>query len=797
MCRRAAYSETMQIAAPKGLLPPGIHSLSVELSVPGGQREQGAAGDIEVNNIRPREMRERLVVQSFFKVVNPWLSVFPVVGDTGSRELSRDLWGPWEGVTAPRFPLAGLQYSLLPHQAAGLGALWPGISVLRPQPGEVFRHQVGVTFDLQLVDFEIDTDGELGVQVSMQATDHRCAGFGGCPVSSRLSLADISHVIRQYQPDMATPGKVELTCVAADDCSRQGVVGLRLPPGSYRLFVRLLDSAGRQVTSERERAFSVSAGTEQTDDGGAKHASDPRRDYRGWYCDPVHCGWALDHKSGDDGGRMALLIYEWPPVAEFNGDADRVRQLIAAVASLGYGRIFVVARHCVPAQGDYLTKAPRVVGPRVTCGLTMTDIPAFLDELPPLTGADLVLMVSTFWFYPSLRSFPEIWIPFLRERAGRHAPKIVVMADVVTSPDGQELEADVHQSGEPQIHGAQLLGIAAADAVAVELPEDARWLKSLLPELPVFPVRFASTAPPLAAHAVASFATRKGLVWIGSAHWDNLKAVEFVALHVLPLVRKRVPADDGRLLVAGGGTDSIESLQGLEGVEVLGHVSDMDALLQQAKLCVSPTLYGRRRFQTKHLQALARGVPVVTTDKGAAGYHLKRLGQQQRRATAAGHHLERNSSCSSVPCHSLARGGEGWRGALFGEDREEGCGWADIREMDCLALGECCWVRDAQGGRCVREFRAYEAGQGVIVASPGITPRGESEHGSRADSGASHDAAVNEWEARLLADAVVGLLVNGDAWLTESRGALRLIQQHFVHVHLVDEMSSLIHSLHD
>ena len=98
----------MQIAAPKGLLPPGIHSLSVELSVPGGQREQGAAGDIEVNNIRPREMRERLVVQSFFKVVNPWLSVFPVVGDTGSRELSRDLWGPWEGVTAPRFALAGL-----------------------------------------------------------------------------------------------------------------------------------------------------------------------------------------------------------------------------------------------------------------------------------------------------------------------------------------------------------------------------------------------------------------------------------------------------------------------------------------------------------------------------------------------------------------------------------------------------------------------------------------------------------------------------------------------------------------
>lgn len=97
----------------------------------------------------------------------------------------------------------------------------------------------------------------------------------------------------------------------------------------------------------------------------------------------------------------------------------------------------------------------------------------------------------------------------------------------------------------------------------------------------------------------------------------------------------------------------------------------------------------------------------------------------------------------------------------------------------------------------MREFGAYEAGQGVIVASPGITPQGESHHASRVESAASHDAAVKEWEARLLADAVVGLLVNGDAWLTESLGALRLVQQHFLHVHVVDEMSSLIHSLHD
>ena len=41
----------------------------------------------------------------------------------------------------------------------------------------------------------------------------------------------------------------------------------------------------------------------------------------------------------------------------------------------------------------------------------MTDVPAYLSELPRLT---LVLLVSTFWYYPRLRSFPELWMPFLR-----------------------------------------------------------------------------------------------------------------------------------------------------------------------------------------------------------------------------------------------------------------------------------------------------------------------------------------------------------------------------------------------
>jgi len=50
-------------------------------------------------------------------------------------------------------------------------------------------------------------------------------------------------------------------------------------------------------------------------------------------------------------------------------------------------------------------------------------------------------------------------------------------------------------------------------------------------------IRFVSTVSPLEECDVSPFSARKGLIWVGSAHFDNQKAVEFVARFVLPLVR--------------------------------------------------------------------------------------------------------------------------------------------------------------------------------------------------------------------------------------------------------------------
>ena len=55
-------------------------------------------------------------------------------------------------------------------------------------------------------------------------------------------------------------------------------------------------------------------------------------------------------------------------------------------------------------------------------------------------------------------------------------------------------------------------------------------------------------------------------------------------------------------------TNSLTLSLSLSHVQVLGHMSDVETLLAKSKVCVSPTTSGRPRFQTKHLQALARGV---------------------------------------------------------------------------------------------------------------------------------------------------------------------------------------------
>ena len=95
--------------------------------------------------------------------------------------------------------------------------------------------------------------------------------------------------------------------------------------------------------------------------------------------------------------------------------------------------------------------------------------------------------------------------------------------------------------------------------MGAELPEDAAFLRPLLPNVPVRPVRFIRAAtydlqavPPLGRSREVSLPTRRGMLMMGSAHTINVEAVVFVLDHVLPVLQARqIPSEEIVLHVIG------------------------------------------------------------------------------------------------------------------------------------------------------------------------------------------------------------------------------------------------------
>lgn len=97
----------------------------------------------------------------------------------------------------------------------------------------------------------------------------------------------------------------------------------------------------------------------------------------------------------------------------------------------------------------------------------------------------------------------------------------------------------------------------------------------------------------------------------------NEDAAAYLAREILPLIRRDVP--NARLqLVGAEPSESVRRLAGLDGVSVLGHVSDLNAVLNQAAVFVAPLRFAAG-VQNKVLEAMAAGAPVVTTTIVNAG----------------------------------------------------------------------------------------------------------------------------------------------------------------------------------
>jgi len=113
-------------------------------------------------------------------------------------------------------------------------------------------------------------------------------------------------------------------------------------------------------------------------------------------------------------------------------------------------------------------------------------------------------------------------------------------------------------------------------------------------------------------------ATAPALVFVGHMGvFHNIDAAERLAEVILPRVREETPA--ARLDIIGAEPAArVRALAGRPGVRVLGHVTDLNAALNEATVFVAPLRFAAG-VQNKVLEAMAAGLPVVTTAEVNAG----------------------------------------------------------------------------------------------------------------------------------------------------------------------------------
>ena len=115
-----------------------------------------------------------------------------------------------------------------------------------------------------------------------------------------------------------------------------------------------------------------------------------------------------------------------------------------------------------------------------------------------------------------------------------------------------------------------------------------------------------------------SLDSSKNLVFTGTMNYfPNSDAVIYFCEEIYPLIQKQHP-DVNFYIVGNHPTEQVQRLAEYRGVTVTGFVPDIRPYFQKASVFVAPLRAGSG-IQTKNLEAMAMGTPVVTTSIGAMG----------------------------------------------------------------------------------------------------------------------------------------------------------------------------------
>ena len=110
------------------------------------------------------------------------------------------------------------------------------------------------------------------------------------------------------------------------------------------------------------------------------------------------------------------------------------------------------------------------------------------------------------------------------------------------------------------------------------------------------------------------------LLFIGNFHHHpNVDAMLYFSQEILPLVKHQVP--DIQLTIVGNSPPEEVTKLACDNVKVLGFVPDIRPLLEASSISIAPLRYGGG-IKGKICEAMAYGLPVVTTSVGTEGFGL-------------------------------------------------------------------------------------------------------------------------------------------------------------------------------
>jgi glycosyltransferase involved in cell wall biosynthesis len=113
--------------------------------------------------------------------------------------------------------------------------------------------------------------------------------------------------------------------------------------------------------------------------------------------------------------------------------------------------------------------------------------------------------------------------------------------------------------------------------------------------------------------------TPKTILFVGSfSHQPNVDSARWLVSEIFPLVLKKHPSAICYIIGKNPPSDVQGISKQLSGIKVLGFVNDISEYFDTCSLFIAPLRYGGG-VKIKILEAMANGIPVVTTKIGAEG----------------------------------------------------------------------------------------------------------------------------------------------------------------------------------